>query len=65
VIGDAKSAFVTGLHAAALAAGLLHCALAVLALRWMPREPSGTGGTGTGGTGAEPLTGAGEASGVR
>lgn len=60
VIGDAKSAFVTGLHAAALAAALLHCALAVLALRWIPREPSGTGGTG-----AEPLTGAGEASGVR
>ncbi|WP_406861562.1 MFS transporter [Streptomyces sp. HUAS MG47] len=33
VVGDARSAFVTGLHAAATAAGLLHAALGAFALR--------------------------------
>ncbi|PIM69177.1 MFS transporter [Streptomyces sp. JV178] len=37
VITDAKSAFVTGLHAAVAVASLLHVALGVLALRWLPR----------------------------
>jgi DHA2 family multidrug resistance protein-like MFS transporter len=34
---NAKSAFVTGLHAVAGVASLLHVALGVLALRWIPR----------------------------
>ncbi|TWF75318.1 DHA2 family multidrug resistance protein-like MFS transporter [Pseudonocardia hierapolitana] len=38
VAEDAKSAFVTGLHAVAGVAGLLHVALGVLALRWIPRR---------------------------
>ncbi|NUP77742.1 MAG: MFS transporter [Nonomuraea sp.] len=38
VAGEAKSAFVTGLHAAAVTAGLLHAALGVLALRWLPKR---------------------------
>ncbi|MPY62989.1 MFS transporter [Streptomyces spongiae] len=37
VIGDAKTAFVTGLHAAAVTAGILHAALGVFALRHVPR----------------------------
>jgi hypothetical protein len=37
VAEDAKSAFVTGLHAAAAVASVLHVALGVLALRWLPR----------------------------
>jgi DHA2 family multidrug resistance protein-like MFS transporter len=37
VVNDAKSAFVTGLHAAAITAAILHGALGVLALRWIPR----------------------------
>ncbi|MFF4219252.1 MFS transporter [Streptomyces nondiastaticus] len=37
VIGDAKAAFVTGLHAAAAIAGLLHAALGAFALRHLPR----------------------------
>ncbi|GAA2390020.1 MFS transporter [Streptomyces glaucosporus] len=36
--GEAKSAFVTGLHAAAVVASLLHLALGALALRWLPRS---------------------------
>jgi DHA2 family multidrug resistance protein-like MFS transporter len=35
---EAKTAFVTGLHAAAAAASLLHMALGILALRWIPRS---------------------------
>ncbi|MER8000389.1 MFS transporter [Streptomyces sp. NPDC095613] len=38
VMNDAKSAFVIGLHAAAVVASLLHLALGVLALRWLPKE---------------------------
>jgi DHA2 family multidrug resistance protein-like MFS transporter len=37
VLGDAKAAFVTGLHAVTVAACILHCALGVLALFWVPR----------------------------
>lgn len=37
-VDEAKSAFVVGLHAAAAVAGLLHIALGVLALRWLPRH---------------------------
>ncbi|MBB5121804.1 permease [Streptomyces eurocidicus] len=37
VVGDAKSAFVTGLHLAAAVAGILHAALGVFALRHLPR----------------------------
>ncbi|MET9441287.1 MFS transporter [Streptomyces sp. NPDC006610] len=37
VVKDAESAFVTGLHAAAIAASLLHLVLGVLALRWLPK----------------------------
>ncbi|WP_149548315.1 MFS transporter [Streptomyces marokkonensis] len=37
VIADAKAAFVTGLHAAAAVAGVLHAALGVFALRHLPR----------------------------
>lgn len=35
---QATAAFVTGLHVVAAAASLLHVALGVLALRWMPRS---------------------------
>ncbi|TDD68733.1 MFS transporter [Jiangella aurantiaca] len=38
VVEQAKTAFVTGLHAVAAAAGLLHIALGILALRWIPRS---------------------------
>ncbi|MCL7493152.1 MFS transporter [Streptomyces sp. MCA2] len=44
VIGDAKSAFVTGLHAAAVIAGMLHAALGVFALRHLPRAFTTTDG---------------------
>ncbi|WP_084962915.1 MFS transporter [Thermoactinospora rubra] len=37
VAGDAKAAFVTGLHIAAAVAALLHAALGILALRRLPR----------------------------
>jgi DHA2 family multidrug resistance protein-like MFS transporter len=40
VVHEAKSAFVTGLHAAAIAAGVIHGALGCLALRWIPRTLS-------------------------
>jgi DHA2 family multidrug resistance protein-like MFS transporter len=50
VIGDAKTAFVTGLHAAAVIAGILHGALGVVALRWIPGTFLSTGDAG-----AEPL----------
>ncbi|MFG2096531.1 MFS transporter [Streptomyces sp. NPDC048612] len=43
VITDAKSAFVSGLHAASAVAGVLHGALAVFALRWIPRTRAVTG----------------------
>jgi DHA2 family multidrug resistance protein-like MFS transporter len=36
VAEEARSAFVTGLHAVAAVASLLHATLAVLALRWIP-----------------------------
>ncbi|UOB15429.1 MFS transporter [Streptomyces sp. HP-A2021] len=42
VIGDAKSAFVTGLHAAAVIAGILHAALGVFALSHLPRAFTST-----------------------
>ena len=37
MLTDANAAFVTGLHAAALVAFILHCALGVLTLLWVPR----------------------------
>ena len=40
---EAKAAFVTGLHVAAAVAGLLHVALAVVALRLLPRGADGAG----------------------
>ncbi|MFD5480491.1 MFS transporter [Streptomyces hawaiiensis] len=42
VIGDAKSAFVTGLHAAAVIAGILHAALGVFALSHLPKAFTST-----------------------
>lgn len=36
-VHDAKAAFVTGLHAAAVVASVLHAALGTVALRWLPR----------------------------
>lgn len=41
VIGEAKTAFVTGLHAAAAVAGILHVVLGVYALRRLPRALAG------------------------
>ncbi|WP_040921986.1 MFS transporter [Saccharomonospora xinjiangensis] len=38
LVTDAKSAFLTGLHVAAAAASLLHLALGIVALRWLPRS---------------------------
>ncbi len=35
-VEKAKTAFVTGLHTVAVVAGLLHAALGILALRWLP-----------------------------
>ena len=46
VIGDAKSAFVTGLHTAAVIAGVLHAALGAFALRRIPRTFLSTGDAG-------------------
>lgn len=37
VIIEAKSAFVTGLHAVVVVAGLIHAAMGALALRWLPK----------------------------
>ncbi|WP_087924594.1 MFS transporter [Streptomyces albireticuli] len=48
VIGDAKSAFVTGLHIAALIGGILHVALGVFALRHLPRASTSTDDAGPG-----------------
>lgn len=36
VVVEAKTAFVTGLHVIAAVAGVLHTALGILALRWLP-----------------------------
>ncbi|WDV49647.1 MFS transporter [Streptomyces coeruleorubidus] len=47
VIGDAKTAFVTGLHTAAVIAGTLHAALGAFALRRIPRTFLSTGEAGT------------------
>ncbi|MGI5466682.1 MFS transporter [Streptomyces sp. CA-132043] len=44
VIGDAKSAFVTGLHAAAVIAAVLHAALGAFSLRHLPRAFTSTDG---------------------
>ncbi|WP_391653107.1 MFS transporter [Streptomyces tamarix] len=52
VAGDAKSAFVTGLHAAVAVAAALHAALGALALRRLPKTGTGTTGTGAASTGA-------------
>ncbi len=45
LVVDARSAFVTGLHAVAVTASVLHLALGLVALRWLPRptgdEPAG------------------------
>ncbi|GGQ05544.1 MFS transporter [Streptomyces roseolilacinus] len=41
VIGEAKAAFVAGLHAVAATAAVLHAALGVLALRWIPKPARG------------------------
>lgn len=61
VISDAKTAFVTGLHVAAIVAGVLHCALGLLALRWIPKTLPGTADDG-----AKPLAqDMGEKTGVR
>ncbi len=38
---DAQGAFVTGLHAAVLVAGLLHVALGAAALRWLSKSTAG------------------------
>ncbi len=38
VVEDARAAFVTGLHVAAAVASLLHLALGIVALRWLPRS---------------------------
>ncbi|MER5227854.1 MFS transporter [Streptomyces flaveus] len=42
---EAKAAFVTGLHAAAAVAGLLHVALGTVALRWLPKSVPGEPGS--------------------
>ncbi|MEV5441248.1 MFS transporter [Streptomyces sp. NPDC052644] len=44
VIGQAKSAFVSGLHVAAAVAAALHAALGLLTLRRVPRAPHAPGG---------------------
>lgn len=38
-LAQAESAFVTGLYAVVVVAGLLHAGLGVLALRWLPASP--------------------------
>ncbi len=43
VVGDAKAAFVTGLHVAAALAGVLHIALGALTLRHLPGASTSTG----------------------
>lgn len=40
-VQEAKGAFVTGLHAAAVVAGVLHAALGAVALRWLPKPVPG------------------------
>jgi DHA2 family multidrug resistance protein-like MFS transporter len=40
-VGGAKTAFVTGLHTVAVVASLLHVALGVLAVRWIPASRTG------------------------
>ncbi|WP_030410549.1 MFS transporter [Streptomyces sp. NRRL S-1448] len=40
-VQEAKGAFVTGLHAAAVVAGVLHAVLGTVALRWLPRSVPG------------------------
>ncbi|MFC8869410.1 MFS transporter [Streptomyces sp. NPDC057148] len=46
VLQDAKSAFVTGLHAAVLVAALLHAALGAATLRWLSKSTAdGPGGS--------------------
>jgi DHA2 family multidrug resistance protein-like MFS transporter len=45
-IGDAKSAFVTGLHIAAVVASVLHAALGLFALRHLPKALVGGDDTG-------------------
>ncbi|PNV34146.1 MFS transporter [Streptomyces sp. DH-12] len=40
-VQEAKGAFVTGLHAAAVMAGVLHAALGAVALRWLPKPVPG------------------------
>jgi DHA2 family multidrug resistance protein-like MFS transporter len=41
LVTDARSAFLTGLHAVAALASLLHLVLGVVALRWLPRSAEG------------------------
>ncbi|KAB2350365.1 MFS transporter [Actinomadura rudentiformis] len=41
VVAEARAAFITGLHTVAAVAGLLHAALGILALRWLPRSEFG------------------------
>ncbi|GGZ55253.1 MFS transporter [Streptomyces inusitatus] len=71
VISDAKSAFVTGLHVVAVTAGVLHAALGVLALRWLPKSLSDAddagdaGGAGDAGAESPARIADGETSGVR
>ncbi|NLU70755.1 MFS transporter [Streptomyces sp. HNM0574] len=48
VAGEAKSAFVAGLHLVAALAALLHAALGLFALRHLPRERAGGGGAAAG-----------------
>lgn len=48
---DAKTAFVTGLHTVAAVASLLHVALGVLALRWIPASAAGSPSSESGGMG--------------
>lgn len=43
VAEDAKAAFVTGVHIVAAVAGLLHAALGILALRWIPGRGARSG----------------------
>lgn len=42
-VREARSAFVTGLHAAVVVASLSHAALGAVALRWLPRSVSDLG----------------------
>jgi MFS transporter, DHA2 family, multidrug resistance protein len=47
LLDDAKAAFVTGLHAAAISAGIVHAALGILASSWIPRAGSDPDDAGT------------------